>query len=72
MSWRSIDEAPAGWRSIDESPPLPPPAAKASSLVAELVVLVALASWLWLKEPHPAQRLIGAAIVLIGICLLAV
>lgn len=36
------------------------------------VVLVAIASWLWLKEPHPVQRMIGAAIVLIGIGLLAV
>jgi len=35
------------------------------------VVLVALAGWLWLKEPHPAQRLIGAAIVLSGVALLA-
>ena len=35
------------------------------------VVLVAVAGWLWLKEPHPVQRLIGAAIVLIGVALLA-
>jgi drug/metabolite transporter (DMT)-like permease len=36
------------------------------------VVLVAVAGWLWLKEPHPVQRLVGAAIVLLGVALLAV
>jgi drug/metabolite transporter (DMT)-like permease len=36
------------------------------------VVIVAIAGWLWLKEPHPVQRLIGAAIVLLGVGLLAV
>lgn len=36
------------------------------------IVLIALAGWLWLKEPHPAQRLLGAAIVLGGVALLAV
>ena len=55
MSWQSIDEA--GWRSIDESPALPPPAAKASSLVAELVLLVAFAAGLaayWnFRSPEP-------------------
>lgn len=35
------------------------------------VVLVSLAGWLWLKEPHPVQRLIGAAVVLLGVALLA-
>lgn len=35
------------------------------------VVLVGLAGWLLLKEPHPAQRLVGAAVVLIGVALLA-
>ncbi len=35
------------------------------------VVLVAIAGWLWLKEPHPVQRLIGAAIVVVGVALLA-
>jgi hypothetical protein len=44
MNWRSIDEPTVQWRSIDEAPPLPPPAAKASSFVAELVILVALAA----------------------------
>jgi drug/metabolite transporter (DMT)-like permease len=34
------------------------------------VVLVGLAGWLIFKEPHPAQRLAGAAIVLIGVALL--
>lgn len=34
------------------------------------VVLVALAGWLWLREKHPVQRLIGAAIVLFGVALL--
>lgn len=36
------------------------------------VVLVALAGWLMLREPHPAQRLVGSAIVLAGVALLAV
>jgi drug/metabolite transporter (DMT)-like permease len=36
------------------------------------VVLVAIAGWLWLKEPHPVQRLVGAAVVLTGVALLAV
>ncbi len=36
------------------------------------VVLVALAGWLLLCEPHPAQRLVGSAIVLAGVALLAV
>jgi drug/metabolite transporter (DMT)-like permease len=35
------------------------------------VVLVGLAGWLLFKEPHPAQRLIGAVIVLCGVGLLA-
>lgn len=35
------------------------------------VVLVALGGWLWLKEPHPVQRLIGAGVVLLGVALLA-
>lgn len=35
------------------------------------VVLVALGGWLWLKEPHPVQRLVGAAVVLLGVALLA-
>jgi len=35
------------------------------------VVLVSLAGWLLLREPHPAQRLAGAAIVLAGVALLA-
>jgi drug/metabolite transporter (DMT)-like permease len=34
------------------------------------VVLVGLAGWLLFKEPHPAQRLAGAAIVLVGVALL--
>lgn len=36
------------------------------------VVLIAIAGWLWLKEPHPGQRLVGAAIVVLGVALLAV
>jgi drug/metabolite transporter (DMT)-like permease len=36
------------------------------------VVLVSLAGWLWLKEPHPVQRLIGAGVVLAGVALLAI
>jgi len=35
------------------------------------VVLVGLAGWLLFREPHPVQRLIGAAIVLVGVGLLA-
>lgn len=35
------------------------------------VVLVGLAGWLLFKEPHPVQRLIGAAVVLGGIAMLA-
>ena len=35
------------------------------------VVLVGVAGWLLFKEPHPVQRLIGAAIVLAGVGLLA-
>jgi drug/metabolite transporter (DMT)-like permease len=35
------------------------------------VVLVGLAGWLWFREPHPVQRLIGAAIVLVGVGLLS-
>jgi hypothetical protein len=44
MTWRSIDEPSVNWRSIDEAPALPPPAAKASTFVAELVLLAALAA----------------------------
>jgi drug/metabolite transporter (DMT)-like permease len=36
------------------------------------VVLVGLAGWLLFREPNPAQRLAGAAVVLLGIALLAV
>ena len=36
------------------------------------VVLVSLAGWLWLREPHPAQRLVGAAVVLLGVGVLTV
>jgi drug/metabolite transporter (DMT)-like permease len=36
------------------------------------VVIVGLGGWLLFKEPHPVQRLIGAAIVLIGVGLLAI
>ena len=36
------------------------------------VVLVALAGLLWFREPHPVQRLIGAAVVFVGVALLAV
>ncbi|MEO6943036.1 MAG: EamA family transporter [Terrimesophilobacter sp.] len=36
------------------------------------VVLVSLAGWLLFREPHPAQRLAGAGVVLIGIAMLAV
>lgn len=35
------------------------------------VVLVGLAGWLLFREPRPVQRLIGAAIVLVGVGLLA-
>lgn len=35
------------------------------------VVFVALAGWLLFKEPHPATRLGGAAIVVLGVALLA-
>lgn len=35
------------------------------------VVLIALAGWLLLREPHPLRRLLGSAIVLAGIALLA-
>ena len=35
------------------------------------VVLVSLAGWLWLHEPNPRPRLVGAAVVLVGIVLLA-
>jgi drug/metabolite transporter (DMT)-like permease len=36
------------------------------------VVLVSLAGWLWFREPHPAQRLAGAAVVLLGVGVLTV
>ncbi|MDP1788850.1 MAG: EamA family transporter, partial [Rhodoglobus sp.] len=36
------------------------------------VVLVGLAGWLLFREPHPLQRLVGAAVVLAGVALLAV
>lgn len=36
------------------------------------VVLVSLAGWLWLREPHPVQRLVGAAVVLLGVGVLTV
>ena len=35
------------------------------------VVLVGLAGWLFFREPHPVQRLVGAAVVLAGVALLA-
>ena len=35
------------------------------------VVLVGLAGWLVFREPHPVQRLVGAAVVLVGVALLA-
>jgi drug/metabolite transporter (DMT)-like permease len=35
------------------------------------VVLIALAGWLIFREPHPARRLLGSAVVLAGIALLA-
>jgi drug/metabolite transporter (DMT)-like permease len=34
------------------------------------VVLVGLAGWLLFREPHPVQRLIGAAVVLAGVAML--
>lgn len=36
------------------------------------VVLVGLAGWLLFREPHPAQRLLGAVIVIAGVALLAI
>jgi drug/metabolite transporter (DMT)-like permease len=36
------------------------------------VVLIALASWLLLREPHPAGRIAGSVVVVAGIALLAV
>ena len=36
------------------------------------VVLVGLAGWLWFREPHPVQRLVGASIVLLGVGVLTV
>ena len=36
------------------------------------VVLVSLAGWLFFHESHPVQRLTGAAVVLLGIALLAI
>jgi drug/metabolite transporter (DMT)-like permease len=35
------------------------------------VVLVGIAGWLLFREPHPVQRLLGAAVVLGGVALLA-
>lgn len=35
------------------------------------VVLIALAGWLLFREPHPAQRLVGSAVVVAGVALLA-
>ena len=35
------------------------------------VVIVSLAGWLLFREPHPAQRLTGAAVALAGVALLA-
>lgn len=35
------------------------------------VVFVALAGWLLFREPHPAPRLTGAAVVVVGVALLA-
>nr|WP_246335509.1 DMT family transporter [Microcella alkalica] len=35
------------------------------------VVLIALAGWLLFREPHPVQRLIGSAVVVAGVALLA-
>jgi drug/metabolite transporter (DMT)-like permease len=36
------------------------------------VVLVALGGWLLFREPHPVQRIVGAAVVLGGVALLAI
>lgn len=36
------------------------------------VVLVAVAGWVVFREPHPAPRILGSVIVLVGIGLLAV
>lgn len=36
------------------------------------VVLIAIAGWMLFREPHPVRRLIGSAVVLAGIALLAV
>lgn len=36
------------------------------------VVLIALAGWVVFREPHPAPRILGSVVVLIGIALLAV
>jgi drug/metabolite transporter (DMT)-like permease len=36
------------------------------------VVLVALGGWLLFREPHPGQRILGAAVVLAGVALLAI
>jgi drug/metabolite transporter (DMT)-like permease len=36
------------------------------------VVLVALGGWLLFREPHPVQRILGAAVVLGGVALLAI
>jgi drug/metabolite transporter (DMT)-like permease len=35
------------------------------------VVLVGLAGWLFFREPHPVQRMIGAVVVLAGVAMLA-
>jgi drug/metabolite transporter (DMT)-like permease len=35
------------------------------------VVLIAMAGWLLFREPHPVRRLLGSAVVLLGIALLA-
>lgn len=36
------------------------------------VVLVALGGWLFFREPHPVQRILGSVVVLAGVALLAV
>jgi len=36
------------------------------------VVVVSIVGWLWFREPHPVQRLAGAAVVLAGVGLLSV
>jgi drug/metabolite transporter (DMT)-like permease len=45
------------------------------SLVAPVressIVVGALLSWLVLREPHPARRLLGAVVVLVGVAALA-